>query len=359
MILISTESLKEGMVCARPIFTKSGAALIDEGVLIKEKYINKLKDLGISSIYIRDDLGNKAYVHDIVRNDLKRSSLKAIENIMDNVCLFDEEEVEDLKVIIIEIVDELLTAEDILVNISDIRTVDNYTYGHSVNVAILSMITGISLGYTKEKLIELGLGAILHDIGKTQIDLSILNKPQSLSKSEFEIIKKHTILGYSLLSNMENINFNSRMIALSHHERYDGNGYPHNLKGEDIHEYARIVSIVDVYDALTNDRVYRNKIGSDKALDYIESMAGTQFDRLMVDKFLKNVARYPVGKGVKLNTGFKGYVISNNKKYISRPIIRVLYNNSGNKVKIPYIVDLSKMDDSINIVDTTDNIELF
>lgn len=359
MILISTKSLKEGMICARPIFASNGAVLIDEGVLIKERYISKLKDLGIANIYVRDDLDDKIEIHDIVRSELKQSSLIAIENIMNNICLFDEGEFEHIKGIIVSIVDELLTAEDILVNISDMRTVDNYTFGHSVNVSILSMVIGLSLGYSKEKLIDLGVGAILHDIGKTEIDIRILNKPHSLSKSEFETIKKHTILGYSILNNIKNISFDSRMIALSHHERFDGNGYPHNLKGEDIHEYARIVSIADVYDALISDRVYRTKISTDEAIDYVESMAGTQFDKWIVDNFLKNVARYPVGKGVILNTGLEGYVVSNNKKHISRPVVRILYNNAGSKVKIPYIIDLSETDDSINIVGTTDNIELF
>lgn len=359
MILISTKSLKEGMICARPIFASNGAVLIDEGVLIKERYISKLKDLGIANIYVRDDLDDKIEIHDIVRSELKQSSLIAIENIMNNICLFDEGEFEHIKGIIVSIVDELLTAEDILVNISDMRTVDNYTFGHSVNVSILSMVIGLSLGYSKEKLIDLGVGAILHDIGKTEIDIRILNKPHSLSKSEFETIKKHTILGYSILNNIKNISFDSRMIALSHHERFDGNGYPHNLKGEDIHEYTRIVSIADVYDALISDRVYRTKISTDEAIDYVESMAGTQFDKCIVDNFLKNVARYPVGKGVILNTGLEGYVVSNNKKHISRPVVRILYNNAGSKVKIPYIIDLSETDDSINIVGTTDNIELF
>ncbi|WP_352418728.1 HD-GYP domain-containing protein [Proteiniborus sp.] len=359
MILMSLDMIREGMVNARPIFTSQGLMLLDEDVVIKERYLNRLKELGIRSIYIRDDLGDGKIVRDMVRKELKISSFIVIENIMNNLCYLDENEFDNIKKIINKIIEDLLTPEDILVNLSEIRAIDDYTFGHCVNVSVLSLVTAISLGYDKEKLIDLGAGAILHDIGKARIEFNILNKPSSLTMSEYEIVKRHTTYGYAILNNIKNISFDSKIIALSHHERYDGNGYPHNIKGEDIHEYARIVSIADVYDALTNDRVYKKKASIDEALDYILSMSGSQFDGNIVNKFVDNIARYPVGKGIVLNTGFKGYVISNKKGYTSRPVVRILYNNLGKRVKVPYILDLSEIEDSINIVETTDDIELF
>ncbi|SCG83836.1 putative protein aq_2027 [Proteiniborus sp. DW1] len=294
MIFLPLNMIKEGMINARPIYTSRDFILLDEGVVIKKNYLDKLLELGINCIYVRDDLGDKEIIHDTVRKELRMDSYSVINRIMNNICCFDESEVERIRGIITGIVDILLEIEDVLVNLCEIRAIDNYTYGHSVNVSILSMITALNLGYDKEKLIDLGIGALLHDIGKTKLCLDILNKPSSLTKSEFEHIKKHTILGYEILDSVKNLSFDSKIIALSHHERYDGNGYPHNIKGDDIHEFARIVSIADVYDALTSNRVYRNKISADEALDYIASVSGSQFDDKIVENFISNIVRHPV-----------------------------------------------------------------
>ncbi len=359
MISMPLNMIKEGMVNAKPIYTSRELMLLDEGAVIKKSYLDRLEELGIRSIYIRDDLGDKEIIHDIVRKQLKVESLATIEKIMSNICYCNETEIERVKNIITDIVESLLVTEDVLVNLCEIRTIDDYTYGHSVNVAILSMITAINLGYDKEQLMDLGVGALLHDIGKTRLCLDILNKPSSLTKNEFEQIKKHTVFGYEILNNIKNLSSDSKIIALSHHERYDGDGYPHNAKGDSIHEFARIVSIADVYDALTNNRVYRSKISVDKALDYITSVSGEQFDGKIVDKFISNIARYPVGQGIILNTGFRGYVVLNKKNHISRPTVRILYNNLGERLKVPYIIDLSESEDSIKVVGTIDDIELF
>ncbi len=359
MILMPLNMIREGMINARPIYTSRDFMLLDEGVVIKKCYLERLSELGINSIYIRDDLGDKETIHDIVRSELRTDSHIAIDRIMNNICYFDENEAEGIKNIIANLVDNLLETDDILANLCEIRAIDDYTYGHSVNVSILSIITAISLGYNKDKLIDLGIGALLHDIGKSKVCPDILNKPSRLNQSEYEQIKKHTIYGYEILYKLKNISPDAKIIALSHHERYDGNGYPHNLKGDQIHEFARIVSIADVYDALTNNRVYKRKIGADEALDYITSVSGSQFDDKMVRKFLSNIARYPVGQGIVLNTGFKGYVVSNKKNHISRPTVRILYNNLGEKLKVPYIIDLSESEDSVKIIGTTDDIELF
>lgn len=359
MILMSLDIIKEGMVNAKSIYTKKGQILLDEGAIVKKRYIDRLKELGIKCIYVRDDLGDKNRIHDIVREELKKDSFVAVENIMNSINYFDDKEFEKINKIISHIIDDLLETQDILVSFSELRAIDDYTFGHCVNVSILALVTAASLGYDKENLAELGVGAILHDIGKAEIEFDILNKPTHLTTSEYETIKKHTSYGYDILNKIKNVSYDSKIIALSHHERYDGNGYPHNLKGEDIHEFARIVAVADVFDALTNDRVYRKRMSTDEALDYITSMSGSQFDGKIVEKFVENIARYPVGKGIILNTGFKGYVVSNKKDNISRPIVRILYNNLGERLQVPYIIDLSETDDSVNIVETTDDIELF
>ena len=359
MILMPLNMIREGMINAKPIYTGKDQMLLDEGAVIKDRYLDRLAELGIRSIYIKDDLGDKEIIHDIVREELKIESFSNVEKIMGNICYFDEKEIEGIKNIITNIIEDLLTTEDVLLNLCEIRAIDDYTYGHSVNVAILSMITAINLSYGKEQLLDLGIGAMLHDIGKTKISLDIINKPSSLTTNEFNQIKKHTTLGYEILNNIMNLSDDSKAIVLCHHERFDGKGYPNNVKGEEIPESARIVAIADVYDAMTNDRVYRQKVSVDKALDYVVSVSGTQFDENIVNKFVSNIARYPVGQGIILNTGFKGYVVFNKKNHRCRPTVRILYNNLGEKLKVPYIIDLSESEDSIRVAGVTDDIELF
>jgi HD-GYP domain-containing protein (c-di-GMP phosphodiesterase class II) len=219
--------------------------------------------------------------------------------------------------------------------------VDDYTFAHSVNVCVLSIISGIGLGYSISRLKELGVGAILHDIGKLKVPQELLKKPSQLTVEEFEEIKKHTIYGYEILKNNKKVSMVSAFIAFGHHERYDGSGYPLQLKGESIHHCARIVAVADVYDALTSDRVYRKKIKPHEAIEYILSLSAHHFDEEIVQSFIRFVAIYPVGTGVILNTKERGVVISENKDMPTKPVIRVVYSEKGKKVSKYYEIDLS------------------
>lgn len=357
MILISTDRLKEGMIVGQAIYTSSGVILLEEGIELKYRYIEKLNELGISNIYINESLTDNLELYQIVKEDTKIEALTMMKSIMNDVALFDDADASNVANTVSKIVDGLLDNDDILINLIDIRTVDDYTFGHSVNVCILSLVTAISLGYEREQLIDLGIGAILHDIGKTQISIDILNKPYELTLDEYKEIKKHTLLGYGILKKLKTISNEAINIALLHHERYDGNGYPNNLKATNIHEFARIVSVADVYDALTTNRVYRKQINSDIAINYLLSMAGSQFDEKMVEGFMKSVAKYPLGKGVVLNSGEKGYVIKNRKENINKPIVKVLYDKEGKILTSPFEVDLLHST-SYAICRSTDDIDL-
>jgi HD-GYP domain-containing protein (c-di-GMP phosphodiesterase class II) len=141
----------------------------------------------------------------------------------------------------------------------------------------------------------LGVGALLHDIGKLKIPEEILKKPSQLTVEEFEEIKKHTTYGYEILKNFENISMESAFIALGHHERFDGSGYPLQLRGENIYQFARIVAVADVYDALTSDRVYRKKLKPHESVEYITSLGTDHFDKEIVDNFIKHIAVYQLG----------------------------------------------------------------
>jgi HD-GYP domain-containing protein (c-di-GMP phosphodiesterase class II) len=211
------------------------------------------------------------------------------------------------------------------------------------------------MGYDEEKLKELGIGAMLHDVGKTRIPIEILNKPGGLTDEEFEIIKKHTNIGYEILKKSNMLSTYASYIALTHHERYDGKGYPLGLKGNEVHEFARIVSVADVYDAITSDRVYKRRIKINEAVEYLIGMGDHQFDYNIVRNFIEHVTIYPPGTCVLLNTGDKAIVVDINRKYPNRPIVRILADREGQIPKEPVEIDLTTNNTYI-ISDIIDNI---
>ncbi|WP_427339787.1 HD-GYP domain-containing protein [Caloranaerobacter sp. DY30410] len=352
MKLIAIEDLTQGMKVAKPVYKSNGSVLLSEGIVLKDSYIQKLKELDIKRIYVYDD----EYTQDIIKKDTRDKAKKLIKNVMNELNVSSEVHIDEILIIVNQIIEEILSKDELLIRLEEIRTVDEYTFGHSINVSVLSIITGACLGYTKEKLKELGVGAMLHDIGKVRVPDSILNKPGKLTKQEFLEIKKHTIYGYDILKTIKDISETSRLIALYHHERIDGHGYPLSIKGDEIHEFAKIVSIADVYDALTSDRVYKKRIKNYQAVEYLLTMRGHQFDYDITKIFVNNIALYSIGEGVLLNTGEKGVVIKVNKDFPTRPVIKILYDSKGDRLIKPVDVDLM-LENSKVIIDTVDDIK--
>jgi HD-GYP domain-containing protein (c-di-GMP phosphodiesterase class II) len=245
-----------------------------------------------------------------------------------------------IKEMVEKLLENILRSDFIIANLSDIRSIDDYTYSHSVNVCILSLITGIALGIKGESLRELGVGALLHDIGKIMIDEQILQKPTNLTINEFDEVKKHTVYGYEILKNSSDVNSTAHIIALSHHERKDGSGYPYSLKNNDIPVPARIVAISDVYDALTTNRIYRKKMLPHEVVDYMCSLSNKHFDKTVLDAFISHIANYPVGTAVKLNSGEKGLVAKYNKNFPNRPVVRIVIDENGKMLVKPKEIDL-------------------
>ncbi|HEX3029338.1 MAG TPA: HD domain-containing phosphohydrolase, partial [Clostridia bacterium] len=161
-----------------------------------------------------------------------------------------------------------------------------------------------------------------------------------LTVEEFEEIKKHTIYGYEILKDNKKVSMIASFIAFGHHERFDGSGYPLQLRGDNIHQCARIVAIADVYDALTSDRVYRKKLRPSEVIEYITSLGSHHFDKDIVESFMSFIAVYPVGSGVLLNTQEKAIVVKANKSYPTKPVVRVIYGKDKIKLKTFYEIDL-------------------
>jgi len=346
---VKVDSVPEGARLARTVFSSDGGVLLMQGVELRDSYLELLRKRGIYEIYLNDDLSEGIEVHDVVNENTRNEAVVLVRDIMTGYSFSDAIDVGHVKTIVGRIVDELLSNDDILYNLTEIKTVDDYTFKHSVSVCILSIITGIGLGFDTAQLRELGLGAILHDIGKLCIPREILKKPSQLTVTEFEEIKKHTILGYELLKKSGQLNLISSYIALGHHERYDGSGYPYRLKSEEIQIYARIVAVADVYDALTSDRVYRKKLKPHEVYEYITSMGLHHFDPVVVENFVRFVTVYPEGSGVLLNTRERAIVVKHNRKMPTKPLVRIVYDEDMKRISRE--IDLSQ-ETGIFIVDT-------
>ncbi|WP_168198230.1 HD-GYP domain-containing protein [Crassaminicella thermophila] len=353
---INVQFLKPGMILAKTIYGNDGQILLNHGIELKESYIRKLISLGISGVYIDTKDTEDIVIEDVICEQNRLQAKNIIRQTMKNIHMGKAVYTKDLFRAVSNILDDLLGNKDIMLNLSDIKAVDDYTFAHSVNVCVLSLITGISMGYNREKLEKLGIGAILHDIGKVAIPKEILNKPGALTDDEYKIIKNHPRLGYDILKKYTNISSLSAMIVLTHHERYDGGGYPLGKKEKEIHEFSRIVAVADVYDALTSDRVYKKKILPHEAVEYLISMGNHQFDYEIVKSFVMHVASYPLGTMVRLSTGEKGIVAEVDKNYPNRPKIRCLWDKDGKRYDKAVEIELINHP-NITIIDVLENIE--
>jgi len=351
MSRISLNHIKSGMILAKTIYTDDGRVLLSEGVELKEQYIARLVDCNILKVYVEDEISDGVVVKDVISEKTRLETKMLVRNIMEDCKAKAQFESEAVKEAVQRIIDELIENPHIIYNLSDIRSMDNYTFSHSVNVCVLSLITGIRLGMTQPELICIGTGSILHDVGKVAVSEQLLKKPCELDDDEFEEIKKHTIYGYDIVKRSEGISPESQIVVLEHHERMDGSGYPLGLKGECIHPFSKIVAVADVYDALTSDRIYRRKVKPYKVVEYLTNPCIKHFDSTVIRSFIKTIAIYPLGTGVVLNTGEKGIVVKLNSAHPTRPVVRIIFNADGEAKKSYEEVDLEKFK-SLLIIDT-------
>lgn len=199
---------------------------------------------------------------------------------------------------------------------------DNYTYNHSLQVGMLSYYISSWLGYTKKECYEIGRAGYLIDIGKCRIKSSILSKPGKLSPEEYAEVKLHTVYGHEIISSSMNDSYTA-LVALQHHEREDGTGYPHNITKSDIHPYAQIAAIADVYSAMTSHRVYQSKQELISVLREIHTLSFGKLNATIVQAFIHHLMPNFIGKRVLLSTGDMGVIVMNNPVDVFRPLVQI------------------------------------
>lgn len=346
MIFVPVEQLRVGMVIAKSIESDGETCVIPllaRGHVLTERLINKLKEKNITGAYIETDFSDDITPGEIISPQVKRKALVGIRKVFDDITQYSKISLDNTATITNiarELVMEVLSHDEILIDFLDLRDYDDYTYRHSLSVAVFSISIGRKLGYSIEVLTDIATSALLHDIGKTEIPIEIVNKPGKLTNEEYGIIKTHPEIAYMRLQGKKLPDAVLKGIQ-SHHERYNGTGYPNGLSGADIPMYGRILSVSDVYDALTSLRPYRKAWFPNEALEYILGCDGIYFDPEIVDVFLKIVVPYPVGTVVQLSNGCAAIVLKTNENKL-RPVVRMFNTvDDANFIDIDLMYDKS------------------
>lgn len=332
MHFTALKDLKINMELARDLhlFDKKSnkVKLLRKGVKLNLDYILKLKDLEIVGVYIKDGIGDDLEIKSLINDMQKVQTIYEIKNIFENCYSGGEpmttNDVDRLQDIADNLVESVEENKNLRISIGNLKSYDDYTYHHSLSVSVIALAIGTQMGLSFEALKKLGLCALLHDIGKTDISVDIINKPGKLTEEEFIEIKTHPLRGGDYLYARQLIDKEVYEGIISHHEHWDGTGYPFGLKGEEIPLFARIISVADVYDALTSNRPYRMPNTPNDAVEYIMAGAYNQFDFDCVHAFLKRIEPYPIGSCVRLSNGKIGYIINTDDEVPLRPTVKTL-----------------------------------
>jgi len=342
--------VKSGHITAKSILLENGNILLGAGVTLTDRYIQRLKSMGIDTMFIEDPMTDDIIPDDVIRDETRRDAVrhvhKTMTELMDHPLTQKRTALPKLgstfRDVFGSILQDIQGRGNVLISLANLHTQDGYLFHHSVNVAVLAGILGISKGYNRDQLMELGIGALLFDIGMTKIPVEVINKTTPITPEERELLQTHTKEGFDILRSQHDISLLSAHCALQHHERFDGTGYPRQLKQKEIHEYAQIVAIADVYDALTSARSYRVGFTPGEASEFLFASGNQYFNIDLVKHFLKHISIYPVSTTVQLNTGQIGVVAAVDPDANNRPIVRITTEADGTPCKSPYEIDLQK-----------------
>jgi HD-GYP domain-containing protein (c-di-GMP phosphodiesterase class II) len=280
----------------------------------------------------------------IISKSTQISALKAVAALVNEVKSNQSVGGVEANEVVEQLVGDIVKTPEAFLNLMAAKSYDDYTFSHNINVAILSLTIGRAMRLSPDEMQSLGVGAILHDIGKLRIALEIWHKEGPLSVEEMRNVKRHPVIGYLLLSNSREVNDVSRNIVLQHHEQIFGDGYPKGIRGKQIPLLARVVAIADAFDALTTDRPYRKALNPYHAINQLLRFSGKQYDPEILQVFLRRLSLYPPGTLVQVSDGQIGLVVRGHPKDLLRPVVKIVRNAAGKVVDDGPELDLRKID---------------
>lgn len=357
MRLVPIECVRDSSKLGKTIYDEEGRVLLQSGVELTEAVISKMHNLKIFSIYIVDEY-SKDEIEEIIRPEVRHKSITVVKETFNNIERIkskgeigpksvlkkkNREYFYSIYSVAEELLNEILSNNNVLLSLVDLKSMDNYTYQHCVNVAVISLVMGISMKMRKDYLIELCIGALIHDIGKSFIPKEITLKGGELTDSEFEIYKEHPIRGYDYLRKNFHFKSSTMQVILQHHERVDGKGFPNKINKDKIHLFAKIVAIANKYDELTSDSPYKKALSSGDALEYIMSQSNSEFDFELTSLFTRVIIAYPAGTFVKLNNEDIAVAISTPANFPLRPLVEVIQSKYKERIgkKVNLLSELS------------------
>ena len=335
---MKTEDLPSGRVVDQTILDASGKALFEKGSFLDDFQIEGLIRDGITEIYVQDEEPSDKEKPEVIidknvqetidraRED-DRSGINLSENVKHRVnrgmqYLFSNEASDNFASETENITGELMKAlannNTIAVDIGTLKISDEYTFKHSVDVATMAMVIAKRYGLDEKSVRDVGIAGLLHDVGKIKIPNEILNKPSRLTDEEFQVMKQHARFGYEMLKEKNGFDQSILMGVLQHHEKLNGGGYPNGLKESDIHLYAKIIAVADIFDSLVTKRSYKKGFSKRDAIEMIMAMT-SELDIFVMQSFLDSVILYPVDSIVSLSNGEKAKVVKNNPGFMLRP----------------------------------------
>lgn len=266
---------------------------------------------------------------------------RIVRSMIQDIRLGKQIEMEQVEPLVENMVDSIFRNQDALLPLVRLKDHDNYTFQHSVSVCALLVSFGRGLKLERPIIKELAIGGLLHDVGKARIPDEILNKPAKLTDAEFAKMKSHVVQSIIILQNTPGISQIALDVAGQHHERFDGSGYPNQLKGDQISLYGRMGAIVDVYDAITSDRVYHKGMAPSAALGRLLEWSSYHFDPALVKAYVKSLGIYPSGSLVRMESGRLGVVVEQNADNMMKPRVNIIFHAIHQRYLKPEILDLS------------------
>lgn len=350
-MLLDIKNVREGMKLKQSIFNDNNIILLGKGTVLTKNMIKQLSIRGIDKIdaaiegiieqeQFNDSVVEENHIQTVLRQISFMTELEGKGNYVKEMVLAADKEIPKK---VIEMCEWLEARPNIAKMIAALKVFDVLTFEHSYNVALLMLTMTKQLGWNHERQIQAGIAGLLHDIGKLDVPIHIINKKGSLTDEEYSIVKNHTRFGYERLINEDNVAYEIALAALLHHEALDGSGYPLGVNEGKMTELARLLAVVDKYEAITGKRLYRKKmVLPEEALEELYLLAYRKIDGDFVSLLRNTIVFYPVGTIVVLNTGEIGIVESYHKEFHTRPTILVKSTIAGKKYRFPYEIDMRK-----------------
>lgn len=333
------EGIQAGMKLAQPVYGINGQIVLNSGVELTGFHISKLAELDTKYIYI-DGEAQLIDSNDEAAQNARQEILLGARQALNEVRVGKYVQTEAVKSKVLALLDDCCTHKEIQPLFTVMRACNDYLFKHAVSGYFFATLMGIGCGIEGQRLQELGMGALLRDVGMITISRDILNKPEALNPEEMAIVKKHTEKGYEILQRNADISLAAANCALQHHERFDGSGYPRGVEGSSIHEFAQITALADVYSSMTATTPYRKALSVYDTLAIIEKAGAAYFNPELVKVLVSNVAIYPLGAIVRLNNQSVGIVHDFADELRTKPIINITADGDGTRVNQMITIDM-------------------